>query len=447
MLHALADLFAQLYDELEERVFRSNVGEWSSDAYLKSISVAIAGDVTAGRSTAEPGKLRIRLLNHDADAMRFAILRGLDMAFAMVNPMLAGDAPPQALAALDLQIAATGRLDSGAQGGALLPRLVERVGGQVPDHPRDAFRSVVRVPAHSWERARHMPLPTQLLFTAPEVKAGIKGACCPLIENPDEMRFEIREREGGRFYRIAPKDAPATLERVETVVEALHTSGAVFGILPELTLTPTVLERWQQTLRTVERGASRLRWIVTGSGDLVGGKRPSNTAVILDARTGEVVASQHKLFGFHMMPTELERWNLTSHLGNERIDEDLEPGRHVTIFEAGGIRLALLICEDLGRVIDHGPLLRDFGVSHVIAPVFGRPLKKRRWEQSAAENYARATGTTVVVANSRVMHRILGTEGATALVVWAGDALALTAPEAAAVAAFVLEPDGTARAA
>jgi predicted amidohydrolase len=447
MLHALPDLFAELYDELDEAVFRSKVGEWSADGFLQSVSAAIAADVRAGRSGAEPAKLRIRLLNHGAEAMRFAILRGLDMAFAAVNPMLAGGPPPPALAALDLQVAATGRLDSGARGGAVLPRLVEQAAGQVPDHPRDAFRSVVRVPPHFWNRARHMALPAQLVFTAPEVKAGVKAACCPLIEDPDEMRFEITERGGGRFYRIAPNDAPQTLERVETVVRALHASGAVFGILPELTLTPALLERWQHALRTVERGASKLRWIVAGSGDLTGDERPSNTCVILDARAGEVVASQDKIFGFNMTPAELKRWNLTSRLGNQRVDEDLEPGRQVTVFEAGGIRFAVLICEDLGRVVDHGALLRDFGVSHVIVPVFGRPLQERRWERSAAENYAQATGTTAIVVNSRLMHRILGTEGATVLIVWAGHALPMTAPDAAAVTAFVLAPDGSATAA
>jgi predicted amidohydrolase len=88
----------------------------------------------------------------------------------------------------------------------------------------------------------------------------------------------------------------------------------------------------------------------------------------------------------------------------------------LTLFAAGDLRLAILICEDLGRLIDVGPVIREVGLSHLLVPVLSRPIKRRRWEETAAAALARETGVSVIVANSMAIGSILGdNEGASAL--------------------------------
>ena len=67
---------------------------------------------------------------------RFALLRGLDAALGHANPLLT-DVAPAALAEYALRYAESGRFDSGAIPGGLLPRFA-RPGrrGQLPDASR-----------------------------------------------------------------------------------------------------------------------------------------------------------------------------------------------------------------------------------------------------------------------------------------------------------------------
>jgi hypothetical protein len=71
------------------------------------------------------------------------------------------------------------------------------------------------------------------------------------------------------------------------------------GIGPELSLSRALLERWQVALRErAGAGTSRLRLVVAGSGNLDGASPPANEAVLLDARTGEVLVRQRKIHPF-----------------------------------------------------------------------------------------------------------------------------------------------------
>ena len=87
----------------------------------------------------------------------FAHLLGLDAALAHANPLFGAAAPP-ALTEYALRYAESGRFDSGAIAGALLPRFA-RPGrrGQLPDDLADAFGSVVRVNPAAWEPAITSP--------------------------------------------------------------------------------------------------------------------------------------------------------------------------------------------------------------------------------------------------------------------------------------------------
>ena len=444
-IHELPDLFCQLYDGADGDLFRLRIAAWLTDPKLEDFSAAIERRALAGTLTAESAQIHDSR-EDDREARRFAILRGLDRTFACLNPSAAtGMGCPPALTSLGLFAAARYRLDSGAHGGALIPRANQPPrDGQFPGELRDAFTAVVRVPPESWEACGLRVMPEHALLHRHEISAGLRVACAPLIADPREMTFEAHSRDGGRFYRIRPRNLKATLDRVERVLDTIVASGARIGVAPELVLTADLLDAWRSALDVRRGRTGKLQWLLVGSGDVDGESRPSNAAVLLDGRSGDELARQAKIYPFNFKPEVLRRWGLTEHLGSEPIDEDLRPGRRLTILEGGGARLAILVCEDLKRVADFTGHLRGFGVSHVLAPVFGRPIKNHRWERECANVHAGAAGSTVVVSNSRLMHSILGRDEGTGLVVWPEGALVLRAEDADRIACFTLQPDGSA---
>ncbi|MBN1529405.1 MAG: hypothetical protein JW895_10120, partial [Thermoleophilaceae bacterium] len=278
----------------------------------------------------------------------------------------------------------------------------------------------------------------------PEREAGLRVATAPMIREPDELEWRVEERSGLRFYRIHPADREPTRARVERVVAAWDEQEAAIGVAPELCLSPALLERWQSALRErADAGASRLRLVVAGSGNLDGASPPANEAVLLDARTGEVLVRQRKVHPFNFSREDLELWGLTDRLAGPA-DEDLSRGRRVCVVEAGGARLAILVCEDLARLHAFAPALHAHGVSLLLVPVFARPTKDRRWERAKAEIYSDSIGSSVVVANSLVMADILRspTPVGTAIAVAPGRAAVGHASEPDDVVVFELDGDG-----
>jgi predicted amidohydrolase len=369
-------------------------------------------------------------------ATRYAVVRGLDRALAHVNPLLAG-VPPPALAPLALRLARAGRLDTGAAGGALLPRVASGGRrGQLAEDLAEALGAVVRVPAGDWAACDHAVLPPWARLTRADRARGLRIAAAPVIADPDELDWRVEERRGLRFYRIAPADRPATRARIARVVGALERSGAAVAVAPELSLSPALLECWQRALAGREGAAdSALRLVLVGTGDVDRTRPTSNTAVLLDAVSGEIVATQRKIHPFNLSAADIELWGLADRLPGPA-DEDLAPGERVTVLEAGGVRMAVLVCEDLARLPALAGPLCSHGVSLLLVPVFARPTKDRRWERARAESYSDATGSAIVVANSLVMASILGVAPAgTAIAVGGGSAAVGAAgyPDAAVV--------------
>jgi predicted amidohydrolase len=241
-----------------------------------------------------------------------------------------------------------------------------------------------------------------------------------------------------------PADREPTRARVETVIAGWDEHDVAIGVAPELCLSPALLERWRAGLAgRPGAGASRLRLVLAGSGNLNGGTPPTDEAVLLDARTGEVLVRQRKVHPFNFSPQDLELWGLADRL-TAPIDEDLRRGDRVCIVEAGGARLAILVCEDLARLHAFAPALHAHGVSLLLVPVFARPTKDRRWERARAEVYIDAIGSTVVVANSLVIAQILRspTPVGTAIAVAPGRAAVGHASELDDVVVFALDADG-----
>src|SRR6476469_7327451 len=126
----------------------------------------------------------------DGGRETFAVLAGLDAALTHANPLFGGASPP-ALTEYALRYAESGRFESGAVPGALLPRFA-RPGrrGQLPDHPLDAFGAVVRVDAAAWDACDHAALPARSRLTRREREAGLRVAAAPMIREPDELEWK-----------------------------------------------------------------------------------------------------------------------------------------------------------------------------------------------------------------------------------------------------------------
>ena len=429
-----ADLFCELFDRVHPGQFRTEGEGWMADAEITALAGATERAAVDGEPIAIPDSVRDT----------FAVLLGLDAAFARVNPVSA-ETPPPALAEYALRYAEAASLDSGTVPGALLPRFA-RPGrrGQLPDDLADAFGSVVRVNATAWEVCDHAALPARACLTRAEREAGIRVATAPMIRDPDELQWEVQERSGLRFYRIHPADREPTQARVEKVIAAWDEQGVSIGVAPELCLSPALLERWQHALkRRAAAKDSRLRLVVAGSGNLDGTSPPANEAVLLDARTGEVLVRQRKVHPFNFSTGDLELWGLSDRL-RAPIDEDLNRGDRVCVVEAGGVRLAILVCEDLARLHAFAPALHAHGVSLLLVPVFARPTKDRRWERARAEVYSDAIGSSVVVANSLVIAEILRSPGpvGTAIAVAPGQAAIGHSTEPDDIVVFELDGDG-----
>jgi predicted amidohydrolase len=437
-----ADLYCELFDGLAPAEFRAAGESWIGDAHLAEIAADIEAEALGGTLTTAAALERVgQVPSGERGGLTFAVLRGLDAALAHVNPLLAG-VTPAPLTEYALRYAESGRLDSGVVPGGLLPRFA-RPGrrGQLPDELADAFGAVVRVDAREWAACDHTALPAHARLARPDRESGIRIAAAPMIREPDELNWEVHERGGLRFYRIHPADREATRERIERVIAGWDEHDVAIGIAPELCLSPELLEYWQAALRGRERApTSRLRLVLAGSGNVERSTPPANTAVLLDARTGERLAHQPKIHPFNFSPEDLELWRLSDRL-SAPIDEDLSRGERLCVIETGGGRMAILVCEDLARLHAFSVTLHAHGVSLILVPVFARPTKDRRWERARGEVYSDATGATVVVANSLVMAASRGspTPVGTAIAITPGHAAVGHASEPDDVVVFALD--------
>jgi predicted amidohydrolase len=437
-----ADLFCELFDGVSLAEFRASGEAWLADERLLSSAAEVEADACAG--TLDAYALRERIARaEERGRLAFGTLRGLDAALAHANPLTASVAPP-ALAEYALRYAESGRFDSGGLPGALLPRFA-RPGrrGQLPDELADAFAATVRVGTRDWTACNHAVLPAHARLSRPDREDGMRIGVTPMIRDPDELRWEVHERGGLRFYRIHPADREATARRIERVLASWDEHEVTIGVAPELCLSPHLLGCWRSTLRERERAStSRLRLVVAGSGNVERETPPANSAVLLDAQSGEPLAQQRKIHPFNFSPEDLELWGLDDRF-TAPIDEDLTRGERLCVIEAGCARIVILVCEDLARLHAFAGVLHAHGASLVLVPVFARPTKDRRWERSRADVYGDAIGSGVVVANSLVMAQILRTPApvGTAIVVAAGNAAVGHASEPDDVAVFTLDAD------
>jgi predicted amidohydrolase len=437
-----ADLFCELFDGLSESQFRSGGESWAMDRTVLDLAHEVEEDALGGTLDAADLRRRIEATpDGERPRLRFAFLKGLDAALGEANPLLAYDGPP-AVAEYALRYVEGGRLDSGAFPGGLLPRFATPGRrGQLPEDLADAFGSVVRVPADAWAACDHVTLPAHARLTRVDRRAGLRIGTTPLIRDPDELRWDVYERGGFRFYSIHPADLEPTRSRIENVVGAWQERDVSIGLAPELCLSPQLLERWRTALAGSEGGTrGALRLVLAGSGNVGQAEPPVNEAILIDALTGEALVHQRKIHPFNFSPTDVHLWGLGDRL-EAPIDEDLHRGERLSVIEGGGVRIVILVCEDLARLHAFSAAIHAHGASIILVPVFARPTKDRRWERAKAEIYSDATGASVVVANSLVIAEVLGISGrtGTAIAVAPGEAVVGHAVEPEDVVVFLLD--------
>ena len=108
--------------------------------------------------------------------------------------------------------------------------------------------------------------------------------------------------------------------------------------------------RWQTALTGRDSAQrSALRLVLAESGNVERVELPANAAVLIDALTGELLVHQRKVHPFNFSPADVELWGLGGRF-EALIDEDLSRGERLCVIKAGGVRLVILVCEDLARL-------------------------------------------------------------------------------------------------
>lgn len=288
------------------------------------------------------------------------------------------------------------------------------------------FGAVVRVAESVWVLIDRTKLESDVDLLAPILSADgqIRIACLPFATASDLLVERVSH--GGRaWYRIEAR--ADTLSRlIPEALAALDDSGAHLAVLPEETLNVDLLNAWITALsETAPPPNSHLEWILVGTGP-VGesvGSKPTNTAVIL-SRDGRQVATQLKRHRYELPSSTIERWGLADDLGGETdLDEYIDPGHRLTMIESRLGRVAVLICEDLGRRLTEGHQVAQFSPWLLAVPVLDQGLEPGRWEDFAARDWWNSAGAVSVVSNSLVIPGRMGIEVAGVACLFGGASL------------------------
>jgi predicted amidohydrolase len=243
--------------------------------------------------------------------------------------------------------------------------------------------------------------------------------CVPFIDRLNELKIARVGREGESYsIRLRTDDTSWQdhwTRRSEKALANLDQSGVHIGVLPELTLTDEMLIWWQRTLRKTPRPPrSRLQWILVGTGPLnqtrTGRKAkvdpPPNRAVLLSRVHGRTIMWQDKSEPFSLDDAQIKKWRLESDLGAGPLAEWKQDSDDRYLLDTRVGRIAILICEDLGRYLTVGAKLAALEPTHLFAPIFAPPILRYHWQEQAAVQFVNTAGTATVIANSQAIRAI-----------------------------------------
>lgn len=396
-----ADAFVAIFDKLPESLFLGDEAD----------ELSIADEVIKQANAVEQqvlldGQVAPGLCDLPDDATRnrvgFARLIALDRILRRAHPH-AGAPTHKCVTAIAARYVQQGRFNSRLEDGLLLPRLMEY--GAPPHRPNKyEFFGVVRVGPTKIGNVefKAIGLPGCRTHTGYD---DVLVACLPFLDTIEDVKLERVVKYRQARYRLGPSDDPRLKTRIDDAIMALDRSGAPIGLLPEGALSKSLLSLWQQRLAATDATDSNLSLIVAGTGPTTDEDPPRNRAVVLD-RDGELLWQQDKLCDFTLTRKTIDDWHLHDELrsGDLQLFEDITRGEKLLVAETKLGRLAILVCEDLQRCDEFQEVEpRDFGVSHILVPVFDCPLKTTRWHRFAGERFLHWIGTRVVVSCSRVV--------------------------------------------
>lgn len=394
-----ADLFVHLYDALPDDVFQGwTATRWYAEERVRREANGIAETVLA-TGVLDPAATA-EIVAARGHRGRFVILLGLDIALAHASPYAPYHGAP-ALAGVLVNYLTEGKLNGPGTTGALLPRCA------FPGRPRGLrakaeFFGVHRVSQAEWDKIDLRVLPA---VNDPHLSRDepVAVGCAPVLETFDDVEIEFEERHGMTVYRLRPMDSAGVRSRIKAIVRRLDESGAQLAVMPEAALSDALLEHWKEVaFDTAARDRSRrpLRFLLLGSGPLGAEDPPPNRAVLLDRWTGQELLVQDKLSGFTLDAGQMRLWRLPDAPPSGTAVEYARPGTRIGVLDSSLGRLAVLICEDLGRSIGWERELQSCGVSHLLVPIFSKPILEHRWEDQGAERQVTDLGTWVTVSNS-----------------------------------------------
>jgi len=408
MMHDVADALAALLAGVDVALLRI-AGDLREDLSSSLFVEQLVQHAMAGSYAVDPcdphGPAAPDDQEWSPERRRYAHVIALDRALRTVLTP-SGLAIPPGLDAVAERYRERGWLTESVDHGGLLPsaaRPSRRSDG--PEQPAELLSDeLVYLPAEQAQRVRIVLLdPDRAL---PHTGAApLRVACVPFLGHPDDVRVEhVPRRRRRAAYRITPVDE-RLLPRVRPLLAALDRARVHMALLPEYACSPSLLRAWREALADPGRPRSPLRLVIPGSGwlDRPAGGAPDNTVPVLDGQDGRVIASQSKLHGFPMSASEVKSWRLG--LPHEELDEDISIGEHLTALEWEGGRAVVLPCEDLARIGALAARVTALRPSHMIVPVFSRPLKRERWEQRYGRGYVEQAGSQVLIVNSLVVGR------------------------------------------
>lgn len=423
-----AQVFARLlhyYRNNPTDMGRVDVSEWRG-----SEEVAAATQRLAQRIRRSGIVTRRQFVDAMSRPMRaFSLLRAIDIAFRSVDPHN-GTHDRGRLGGYRQKFRKSKCYYGDEKVGYVLPRRCFPTRPQpVPDHLTEHLESLMLVP----KIPDHLHF--DLLTSRPELdfeeaarketikSKKIKVGCVPFIDNLGELDITPIDRADA-WYSIRLKRGDNDEAREEwtrhwrersgRALVNLDQSGAHIGVLPELALTDDLLAWWQETLQHTPRPReSRLQWILVGTGPLTtgpGADPQPNRATLLHRRTGEVIFQQDKCEPFTLSDDQIEHWQLSALKPGPRA-EWMRDSRDRYVLDAWAGRFAVLVCEDLSRVMEVGTDLSALGPTHLFIPIFAPPIIRHRWQQQSAVQFANTVGSVSIVANSQAVRPLPNGDG------------------------------------
>ncbi|SMF86651.1 Predicted amidohydrolase [Azospirillum oryzae] len=224
----------------------------------------------------------------------------------------------------------------------------------------------------------------------------------PLAEAEDDLAIRRFRRDGEDWYDPAPR---ALGRRAADAIARLAEQGANFVLFPEVSVHPDSLAAIQEALRA-QAVDGPIRHVLLGVKET--GDRPRNRVLLLD-RCGRVVGEQTKLHCWDLDSDQCRSYDLRDRNGRllDCAREDIETGDRFTLFELPDLgRVAVAICEDLGRTQPSAWIASGMMVDWLVTPVMDSGLTTQRWQAKEGGASSRAGYCRVIVANSMALsHR------------------------------------------